>query len=227
MGFLSRCCSGKGPHLATTGNLVVFLELRRDSRGTTGNSGSLSCCPREVQSPFELRGGAGDCSRITAGQIDLIYACVQKLRVPLQWRHGSRGCIQYSLGESASSRVEAKNSTALSSCDGYLLEYIEWPKGNQASCGVLRGEWGLLSKPCRKIRPSPRYDAGISWFFSCWGMTCGISLQLRWGTQEASRVAPGKSSLHLSCKGERGIALDSWQGNGPQDTLKCESRGVS
>jgi len=26
-------------------------------------------------------------------------------------------------------------------------------------------------------------------------------------------VAPGKSSLHLSCEGERGIALDSLQGN--------------
>ena len=26
-------------------------------------------------------------------------------------------------------------------------------------------------------------------------------------------MAPGKSSLHLSCEGERGIALDSLQGN--------------
>ena len=36
------------------GNLVVYLELRRDSQLTTWNSGSLLCCPREVQSPFEL-----------------------------------------------------------------------------------------------------------------------------------------------------------------------------
>ena len=36
---------------------MVFLELQQDSRVTTGNSGSLSCCPREVQSPFKLRGG--------------------------------------------------------------------------------------------------------------------------------------------------------------------------
>ena len=28
--------------------------------------------PREVQSPVELQRGAGDCSRVTAGQIDLI-----------------------------------------------------------------------------------------------------------------------------------------------------------
>ena len=29
---------------------MVFLELRRDSRVTTGNSGCLLCWPREVQS---------------------------------------------------------------------------------------------------------------------------------------------------------------------------------
>ena len=46
-----------------------FFELRQDvwgfSRVTTGNSGSLSCGPREVQSPFELRGGVRHCSPVT------------------------------------------------------------------------------------------------------------------------------------------------------------------
>ena len=68
------------------------------------------------------------------------------------------------LGSQASSRVEAKNSALLSSCDGYLLEPIEWPKVSQASCGVLREDTGLLSMPCRK-RKASRDDAGISWFF--------------------------------------------------------------
>ena len=77
-----------------------FLELWGDSQLMTGNSGSLSIWHREVQYPFELQVGAGDCSRVTAGQIDLIYGCVQKLRVPLQWRQGSRGCIQGSPVES-------------------------------------------------------------------------------------------------------------------------------
>ena len=44
-------------------------------------------------------------------------------------------------------------------------------------------------------------------------MTCGVSLKLQWGTQGASRVAPGKSSLHLSYEGECGISLESRQGN--------------
>ena len=47
---------------------MVFLELRRNSRITTGNSGFLLCWPREVQLPFGLRGKAGECSRVTAGQ---------------------------------------------------------------------------------------------------------------------------------------------------------------
>ena len=46
---------------------MVFLELRRDSRVTTGNSGFLFNWPREVQFSFELRIRTGDCSRDTAG----------------------------------------------------------------------------------------------------------------------------------------------------------------
>ena len=38
-------------------------------------------------------------------------------------------------------------------------------------------------------------------------------IELQQGTQGASRVAPGKSSLHSSCDGKRGIALESRQGN--------------
>ena len=40
-------------------------------------------------------------------------------------------------------------------------------------------------------------------------------------------MAPGKSSLHSSCEGELGIALDSLQGIQPQDALKGEFRGLS
>ena len=43
--------------------------------------------------------------------------------------------------------------------------------------------------------------------------TFGVSLELCQGAQGASHVAPGKSSLHSTCEGERGIVLESWQGN--------------
>ena len=58
VGFLSRRCSGEGPHLALRGESPGFLELRQDtwssSRVWTGTSGTRSCCLRKVKSPFEL-----------------------------------------------------------------------------------------------------------------------------------------------------------------------------
>ena len=56
VGFLLRRGSGKGLHLAMTGEHSGFREFRRDSRVMTGNSGSLLCCPRDVQSPFGCEG---------------------------------------------------------------------------------------------------------------------------------------------------------------------------
>ena len=43
----------KGPHLAMTREARGFLELRWDSRVTTGNSGFLLCWPRKSNLPFE------------------------------------------------------------------------------------------------------------------------------------------------------------------------------
>ena len=65
----------------------------------------------------------------------------------------------------AQSQVEAKNSALLSSCDGYLLEPIEWPKGSQASSGVLTEDSGLLSRPCRKGRASSPDEGESHGFF--------------------------------------------------------------
>ena len=109
--------------------------------------------------------------------------------------------------------MEANNTAVLSSCDGYLLELIELPKGSQASCGVLREDSRLLSRPCRKRRALSHNDGGISWFFSICHATCVVSLELGLQYQGASRMAPGKSSLHSSFEGDSGIALESQQGN--------------
>ena len=109
--------------------------------------------------------------------------------------------------------MEAKNTALLSSCDGYVLEPIEWAKGSQASCGVLRGDSGLLSRPCRKRSALSRDNGGILCFFSRCHVTCGVALELTRGTQGASRVAPGKSSLHSSCAGKHSISLESRKGN--------------
>ena len=52
----------------------------------------------------------------------------------------------------------------------------------------------------------------------------GVSLELRQGTQGASRVAPEKFSLHSTCDVERGVAVESWKGN--QASVRVEG-GIS
>ena len=53
------------------GNLLVFLELQREawnsSPANPWNSGSLTCCFREVKSPCELQGASQDSSSDDAG----------------------------------------------------------------------------------------------------------------------------------------------------------------
>ena len=71
---------------------------------------------------------------------------------------------------------------------------------------------------------SCRKDGGISLFLSSCGGRLGIPLQLPWGTQGASCGASEKSSLHSSWEGERGIALESRQGN--QASIRMEE-GIS
>ena len=46
--------------------------------------------------------------------------------------------------------------------DGYVLEPTEWLKGSQTSSGVWREDTGLLSRQCRKRRPSSPDDWGVS-----------------------------------------------------------------
>ena len=88
------------------------------------------------------------------------------------------------------------------------MEPIEWPKGSQTSCGILREDSGLLSKALQEKKGpiSRRENLVVSFEVQ---RECGVSHQLLRGTQGASHVAPGKSGLHLSCEGERGIALKS------------------
>ena len=49
-GLPLRRRGGQGPHFAKRSYHVVFLEVRRDSRVTTGISGFLLCWAGEVQS---------------------------------------------------------------------------------------------------------------------------------------------------------------------------------
>ena len=150
---------------------------------------------------------------------DLIFLCREgrDLGVAFQTPPGSQ----------ASSRGEAKDSVLLPSLDGDLLEPPEWPQGSQASSSVWREGSGLLSRPARKRRPSPREDGRASGVSSSCGAR-GVFLTRhdedlreplvrRQGSQVSMHVARGSAS-GLSSHG---------RGLGPQDALKRDSRGLS
>ena len=58
-------------------------------------------------------------------------------------------------------------------------------------------------------------------------LCCGVSHDIWWGAQGASRAAPEKSGLHACGQADRVIALESWEGLAPPDAFKKDSRGLS
>ena len=93
---------------------MVFLELRRDSRVTTGHSGYLLCWPKEVQSSIRVAKESwgllsSDC-RANRRHLGL---CPEAI-VPLQGPQVSRGCIPDTPGETGI-HLEWKQRTPLCS----------------------------------------------------------------------------------------------------------------
>ena len=134
VGLLLRRCSGKGLHLAMTGESCGISRVATGFSSYDGEIRDASCVgPGKSNLPFELRRKAGDCSRVTAGPVDLS-------RLVSRRQCSSPGATAISglysrrtRGDKLSSRVEAKNPALLSSRDGYLLELTGWTKGSQAS----------------------------------------------------------------------------------------------
>ena len=122
-------------------------------------------------------------------------------------------------GSQASSRGEAKDSGLLSSRDAGLLEPPERPQGSPASSSVWREDPGLLSRPCRKRRPSAREDGGVSGVSSSCGARGGFlprhdedlrePLVRRQGSQVSMRVARGSASCRALGKGPLSIAVQN------------------
>ena len=134
--MLSRCCRRKEPHLALTG------ESHGLSRVAAGGLGflcmyhqelrSLSCCLREVKSPFELQGCARECSGVTAGESGLNLHGRGNLKVFLELR---------------------QEVWVPSSYHGDLREPLMLSLGSQESFRVVRGLLGFLSSWCRRLGP--------------------------------------------------------------------------
>src|SRR5574338_1539772 len=101
------------------------------------------------------------------------------------------------------SRVEAKNPALLSSRDGYLLELTGWTKASQASCGVWREVARLVSRPCRRRRPSSLDDGGVLGLFSSGGPSVRF---LTWYDGEVSEPLVGRQGSRVSMRVARASA---------------------
>ena len=109
---------------------MVFLELRRDSRVTTGNSGCLLCWPREVKSSIRVaKESWGLLSSDCRANRPHLGLCPEA-KVPLQGRPGSRDCIPDAPGETGS-HLEWKQRSPLCS---RVATGISW-----SSLGGLKG----------------------------------------------------------------------------------------
>ena len=91
---------GQGPHLAKRWDHVVFLELRRHSRVTTGISAFPGVGPGKPNLPLELQGKSGGCARVTAGPKRPHLGVCPGPSSTLKARQGSRVCTPESPVES-------------------------------------------------------------------------------------------------------------------------------
>ena len=129
VGFLLRCCSGKGPQLAlrreSHGFSRVAAVTRGSSRVTTGNSGTPSCHLRKVQSSCELRGASRDTSPFGAGPMSSpgdetttsvsLSSADMDLGAPLEFHRGVRPRLMWRHASPLSSPAVTVESHFLSS----------------------------------------------------------------------------------------------------------------
>ena len=226
-GHLLRRCGGQGAHAAKTMEPRGFSRVAAAFSSYDGDlSLPLGLALGSPIFPWSCEGKLGVLLESLQGQIDLIEACVQDLTFLSQEGRDLGVAFQAPPGSQASSRGEAKDSALLSSRDAGLLEPPERPQGSPASSSVWREDPGLLSRPCRKRRPSAREDGGVSGVSSSCGARGGFlprhdedlrePLVRRQGSQVSMRVARGSASW-LSSHG---------RGLGPRDALKKDSRGL-
>ena len=70
----------------------------------------------------------------------------------------------------------------------------------------------MLSRPCRKRRPSSRDDGGVSWVFSSWGASVGFLTRYDGDLSLPLGLALGSPIFPSGCEGKLGVALESLQG---------------
>ena len=130
MGFLSRRCNRKGPHLAlrgespgvsrvAAGNLGFLSSCNGDLKHThvaSGKSSLHSGCEGPLGIPLQSVQGLMASSQVEAGTSGFLYSSEMDLRVPMEFQQGTQ----------ASSRVETWNSAPLSMFQRGVRLPVEW-----------------------------------------------------------------------------------------------------
>ena len=190
-GLLSRPCKKSKASSRDEGGISFFLNLQREvwgfSRVMTQNSGSLSCCLREVQSPFEYEG---------------------EHEIALESWQGNRASIHVERGICRSFSSRGRKLWIHSSCDSDLWEPLMVPMGSQESFRVVKGLsvflWGLckVRGPHLVWRWEPQISSPVLTRIS--GCVCsfkqGVRSRLVWrhGTLLSSRDVKEVSGLQSS-----------------------------
>ena len=199
-----------------TGEPRGFLELRRDSRVTTGNSGCLLCWPREVQSSIRVaKESWGLLSSDCRPNRPHLGLCPEA-NVPLQGRPGSRGCIPDAPGETGI-HLEWKPGTPLCSRVATGISWSslgglkgvkppeafgersrDWSVGHAgdegphlAMTGESRGCSRAAAPVCGFSRGTTARSVSLSWGAREVGSPC----EWRGGARHCSRVMGGESGL--------------------------------
>ena len=128
------------------------------------------------------------------------------------------------------SPVEAGTSGFLSISDSNCRAPAELGQEKQASSCVEAGNSACLLSDRKPAKQETK--ALISQGWGSFGVflerrrQCGFSHAVRRRAQRASRVALGKSGLHVRARGSPSLVSSHGRGIGPRDALKKDSRGV-
>ena len=151
---------GQGPHLAKSWEPRGFSRVAAGFSSYDGDLRlPLGLALGSPIFPSSCEGKLGVSLESLQGPRDLTTACVRDLIFLSREGRDLGVAFHAPPGSQASSRGEAKDSALLSSRDAVLLVPPERPQGSPASSSVWREDPGLLSRPCRKRRPSAREDA--------------------------------------------------------------------
>ena len=147
VGFLLRRCSGKWPHLTMTGSLVVFLELRRDPRVTTGNSETYSISDLNRRVPAVLKQDSQASSCVGEWNSACLLSCSQVDRPLVKFYLEPAGFSgQCNWGVSAPSRCDFIHRVTFEEVSGHrVLVQSRWGNESLSECGRTLGATTRIS----------------------------------------------------------------------------------